>query len=405
MKRFCILLAALFLVSPILFSANINVPSFEIYTRGTIQGASFGLESTGEMDLLVEGGYKFGARIVLDFSSVNIFSDDEDAEDPEDDKDDYLVVTGLDNSIPVLLKNSVLGFKAASVVLRSIFGLPLDISYFIGESDTFGSGDIFVRFFASDPIATEYSGYIHFPDTIPYDGIHTLSGTGFKIDLAPNPEALLLSLFIYQDANIDADNDPTTFDTGYYSADFRTALNFQALKVEAFIGGTLPAPGAYGYLRGGLLFYAADKGVEFLTQIGIPRWSPLADTFGIDLFYLLFEPRIHIGIFSIIPTFFWRPSYYHQEDTGEQAFDINLNLQLGRPTQTLISGGIETNFVYKTESEGETVGELGVKLSPYLRFLTSGVLWEVRVNTKLWPLPTPDLTDFIECFLAIRAEF
>ncbi len=370
----------IFLILPAapIFGANINVPSLELYTRGNLRNGIFGFSSRGEMDLLVDGGYKFGGRIVLGFNSTTLEED------------------SLDGT-------SLLSFKTASITFRDVFKLPMDFTYFIGEEGTLGSGDIYPDFFGTVPIATRYRGYLYFPDGIIFDGIHTINGTGFQLDLFPNKELFLLSLYLYQDSMVDADGDPLTFDPGYYSADIRPVLNFEKVKLEAFLGTTFPAPDStVGYYRGGLLFYAAEEGVEFLTQLGIPRWSPLTEALGIHLFYLLFEPRIRTGPLSIIPTFFWRPVYYHQQETGERALDVNLNIQLGRPPLNPVSGGIEGNFTYLLEMAGTARNELRLKLSPYIMFAAPGMLWEIRLNTKLMPFT---VNDMFECFLTIKAEF
>lgn len=375
-KLHILFLAFLMFANGIVFSANVTVPSLELYTRGVNSGGTFAFETEGDMDLLVEGGYKFGGLVVLNYTSPSL-------ETP---------ASGVG-----------LTFKTARITQRELFGLPLSFSYFIGEGDTFCSGDIFPQYFGADPMATAYRGLMHFPEGIRYDGIHTLKGTGLQFDITPPGETLLLSFYLYQDSNIDSDSDPTTFEPGYYSSDLRFALNFNKLKVETFVGATYPAPdSSYGYYRGGLLFYASEESVEFMAQVGIPQWSPVNDQFNMSLFYLLFEPRVKVGFLSVIPTFFWRPGYYNQQSTNEQAFDVNLNLLLGGTAASKVRGGLESNFSYQTESGGTTVSEFRIRLSPYLQLLTSGVIWEIRVNGKLLPYSYSDL---IECFFSARAEF
>jgi len=371
-------LAFLWLANGTVFSANVTVPSLELYTRGVNSGGTFAFESEGDMDLLVEGGYKFGGLVVLNYTSSSL-------------------------ETPPLSSDSGLTFKTARITQRELFGLPLSFSYFIGEGDTLCSGDIFPQYFGVNPVATAYRGLMHFPDGIRYDGIHTLKGTGLQLDLTPQGETLLLSYYLYQDSNIDSDSNQINFEAGYYSSDLRFALNFNKLKLETFLGATYPTPdSSLGYYRGGLLFYASEESVEFMAQVGIPQWSPVNDQLDMSLFYLLFEPRVRIGFLSVIPTFFWRPGYYNQQSTNEQAFDVNLNLLLGGTAATKVSGGLESNFSYQTESGGATVSEFRIRVSPYLQLLTSGVIWEIRVNGKLWPYSYSELIEF---FLSAKAEF
>jgi hypothetical protein len=382
MKKTIFILCCLLLpgLAP-LSAATITVPSLELYTRGAPVGNGFGFESRGEIDLLLAGGYKFAGTFGLSFEDALL-------EDPTAGPGDGIF------------------FKTAKITVRELFSLPLDLTYFIGYNGTLGSGEDYSYRFGTLPAATRYRGYLHFPDSVEYDGLHQIEGTGLQLDFAGKEQRAFLSLYAYQDSLIDDDDDPATpfvFETGYYSADFRALLRFQDVILEAFAGGTYPAPASQDFLcRAGLLFYAANKDVEFLTELGVPRWSPLHEQLDIDAFYLLVEPRVHAGLLSIIPTFFWRPAYYLQQATEEKSFDINLDLRLGRVESSRILGGLESNFVYMIEEDGIEVSELRAKVTPYLQFLTAGAVWEIRVVTSVWPF---SLDDLVECFLTVKAEF
>ncbi len=369
--KIVIFLVTLTLIPYRVFSANVTVPYLELITRGTVQNGLYQLTTKGEMDLVVEGGYKFGGKLILSYNSDN------------------LETNSLTDSLT---------FKGASVSIKKLLSLPLNFSYFVGENDTFCSGSDFTNIFGSIPITSQYSGYIYFPEGIIYDGIYTISGTGLKLKLTPTNNSLY-ALYLYQDSNIvhTVNNEQTVW-LGHYSGDFRFMLNTEHIKFEAFAGMTFPIS-SYGYYRGGLLFYTADQGVEFLAQVGIPRWDPATDLFGINLFYLLFEPRVHMGFFSIIPTFFWHPEYYNQKETGELgSFDVNVNFLFGNPIQSPISGGVESNLSFSTIGSQQFL----VKLSPYIGFITQGVMWKLKINFRLWPF---SLTNFVESFIGIRAEF
>jgi hypothetical protein len=372
------LLAALLVLSSPLHAATINVPSLELMTRGYRQSGLFGFTSRGEFELQIEGGYKFGGRIALSYDSTNL--------------EGSLADVGV-------------AFKSAGIEIRQLAGLPIGVSFFVGEDDNFCSGDVFPRLFGTVPITTRYRGFFYFPESIIYDGIHRVRGTGFIADFPNNNQRFLGSFYLYQDLNITRTVDGvSTFWPGHYSADFRALVNLERVKLEAFAGATYPTPGAAasGYFRGGLLFYAAETNVEFLAQLGIPRIAPGVDAFSINLLYLLFEPRVHLGVLHIIPTFFWHPQYYLQQPTGELgSFDVNLNFLFKSEALEQISGGIEANLVFRAAT-GAAVQQLTVKASPYLTFVTPGVLWDVKVNANLFPFNPSTLVDV---FLGIRAEF
>lgn len=345
------------------FSANILVPSMELVTRGYMNGGSFVLSTKGDLDLLIEGGYKFGGQVILDFESENLHD---------------------------ITDTSSIGFKSASVLIRDLFSAPLDLTYFAGEYDNLCTGLMFPVYFGTGRIASRFGGYMYFPEGIRYEGIHQVAGTGIKLETTFGSETNRTALYLYQDSFLGA---------GKYSADLWTIQNFRSFKLESFIGGSFPAS-SYGYYRAGLLlYYQAGETGEFLTQIGIPRWDPMTDPMQIDLFYFLFEPRVKLGLLSIIMTLFWHPEYYHQTQTNELgSVDVNVNFQLGDPEANLFSGGVETNISFLTYADEM----FNARISPYFSAITSGVIWDFKVNVKLFPF---NLSDLAEGYIGVRAEF
>jgi hypothetical protein len=362
------------------FGATINVPSFEVLTRGYVQNGLFGFESRGSLELKIEGGVKFGGRLTLSYDTTSL----EEAANVAD-------------AVGIV-------FKSASIELREPWGLPVNAAFFVGQDDVFASGDAFPELFGSASIATRYRGFFYFPESIIYDGIHSVKGTGFSIHAPVGSERFQTALYVYQDMRFTTTTGGIeSFFPGHYSMDFRSLLNLQHLKIEAFAGATIPVPGApYGSYRGGLLFYAGESNVEFLAQVGIPRIAPGVDTFSINLFYLLFEPRVNLGLLHIVPTFFWHPQYYLQTTTGELgSFDVNLNFLLAGAKHPEVTGGVEANLVFSSQ-EGTGTQKLDVTVSPYASFLTPGVQWDLKVNANLFPF---NLTRLVDVFLGIRAVF
>ena len=359
----------LVLIPQFAFSANLLVPTLELITRGYSAENKTVLGTRGSMEFLVEGGYKFGGRILLGFESDNL----------ED-----------------LTLERYLNFMGASVVMINPLGLPLEIAYFTGENDVFGTGDVFPVHYGTDPIASKFRGFLYFPavEQVRYNGIHTVSGTGMKITSDFGSEWARAALYAYQDQYIG---------TGTYSVDIHGSINLLRFKLESFFGLSYPVTTpelTQTYLRAGLLlFYTTGVGGEFLTQIGVPRWDPANDDFTINLFYFLFEPRVRFGIFSIILTLFWHPMYYLQVETGELgSADINANFAFGNPQTSPVSGGAEAKLAFSTLGESQ----FSAVISPYFRTITSGVIWDFKVNAKLFPF---SLDDIVEVFVGVRAAF
>jgi hypothetical protein len=353
------------------FAADIVVPSMELITHGSDTGGIFALQTFGDFSLKVQGGYKFGGN--LSFRVLN---------------------SSLEN-FTFAGTSLTRDFLSASIDIKDLFSLPLSLSYFIGKNDTFGSGDGFEQFGAG-PLMTTYRGFFYFPTGPLYDGIYQVQGTGARIEFVPRVETMSMDLYLYEDTH-------AAFSTlGNYSGDFRILLNVPAIKIEAFVGTTyFTGTNSLGY-RGGLLFYAANRNVEFLAQIGIPVWNPLVDAVpNINLFYLLVEPRLHLGLLSIVPTFFWHPGYYDQQAYPDElgSFDVNLNLILGDLSKNAFQGGLEGNLRYTSANPSQAIT---VKASPWVGFSTPGVLWTVKLDSQLWPW---DLTKLVDLFVGVRAEF
>jgi len=383
-KRIIVCLLLLVFYSIPLFSANVTVPSLELFTKGTPESGSISLQSEGEIELSISGGFKFGGSVILGFLSDSFEQD-------------------LTNRITLgSSQGGTLTLKSATISIQKLFGLPLSFSYFLGLGDIFASGDGFSDTFGTAPISTQYSGFFYFSDGVRYDGVHRVAGTGIRLQLSPVNNRFASALYLYQDGYFSTEVVPSVqydFDPGHYSADWRFMLNLNKIKLEYFLGATVPAS-TWGYYRTGFLFHAADRGGEFLAQLGIPRYDPDNDTIGLDLFHLLFEARLSLGIFSIIPTVFLHPAYYHQTATGEGGLiDFNLNLRFGDPAEHLINGGVEGNLVF----QDQTLQDFEAKLSPYLNFVTPGVLWQLKIDANLYPFSS--LTQMFQGYVGIKAEF
>ena len=378
--------AVCLLVSTAAFSANITVPTIDLITHAYSSAGLLTLQTYGNLVVRVEGGYKFGAQIDLNFLS---------SLDP---------TQGLES--PVLPWANTLGFYGASVTVRDVFASSVDFSYFVGRNDIFCEGDGF-GFFGTTTFSTSYSGFMYFPTGPLYDGIYRVDGTGVRVDITPIKETLRFSVYAYQDThgneNITA-YIPTSALTvpapGSFSGDFRALLNFDAVKLEAFFGGTYTPTSTFGLYRGGALFYASNKDVEFFAQFGVPEWDA-SSIFSINLFYLLFEPRLHVGQFSIVPTFFWHPAYYMQFSIPSELgnFDVNVNAYFGDLVKSAFRGGLEGNFKFQSSSLSSP-GILQTRVSPYVSFVTPGALWTLKVNFKLFPF---DLGTMIDAFLGVQA--
>ena len=81
--------------------------------------------------------------------------------------------------------------------------------------------------------------------------------------------------------------------------------------------------------------------------------------------------------------------------------DINLDIQFHGKEKSLISGGVEGNFVYQTSPISDTIA----KVIPYIQLSTPGVVYKAQINTKVWPFDLADMSDMFAVFLSIEAAF
>jgi hypothetical protein len=363
------------LVPPSLTAANVSIPSLELVTRGYEDDALqiFALATYGEIDLAFDGGTKFGGRVEFSFA-------------------DQLLELPL----------SGLTLKELSFTINELFTLPMSFSWFLGQNDTFCNGDDFSRVFGSPLIATHYRGFMYFPTGVIYDGIYTVKGTGARIDFTPKKKTLLFSLFAYQDSHFSVMTPIPLAVLGIYSADFRALMDLGAVKMEAFAGATYSPlfVDTLGIYRGGFLFYAAaGETAEFLAEIGVPRYDPAnTPVFTFNQIYILLEPRVHLGFFSIVPTFFLHPGVYEQLPTSEGvSFDINLDLFVGNVDAYGFRAGIESKMNVASATSAFNFVE-----SPYVSFVSFGLQWDLKVDVLLKiPFSLSDLSGMI----GIRAEF
>ncbi|MCK5198866.1 MAG: hypothetical protein KAR21_10970, partial [Spirochaetales bacterium] len=176
-------------------------------------------------------------------------------------------------------------------------------------------------------------------------------------------------------------------------------FNFDKIKLEGFLGASFPAASS-GLYRGGFLFYYSPgtKG-EFFAQVGVPQWEP-GEAFDIDRLFFLFEPRIKLNPVTIILTLFWHPGFYLQEqlpDTGSS--DVHINFMIGNPETSTFSGGLESGVTFNSSA---LTDQFNVVISPYISAVTSGVIWNIMLNTTLLPY---SLSDMFEGVISVKAEF
>ncbi|MFZ5367682.1 MAG: hypothetical protein ACOZCE_05580 [Spirochaetota bacterium] len=407
LRKYVILPISLLLLPVSLsFSAELTVPSLEMASTGTVQNGTFSLSSVAQADIALTGGYKYGGLLRLAFSSRDLekalgygrTSLDLASADPVPAADYNALVDRFNNL-------AALQFKLAQVSARKPFELPVELSYFIGFSDSFCSGDNFPQLFGSVPVNSEFKGFAYFPQGIggnpsyQYNGIHQAIGTGFHLSLLAWQNFIPM-VYLYQDSAFI--NESTGIpESGRYSGDVRLLINSQYVKFEAFAGATYPY-GTYGMYRGGMLaYFTTGTGADFLAQAGIPGWESGTDL-KVDNLYFLFEPRLAIGIFALHITLFYHPVRYLQLLNPEErgATDINAKLLIGDIFKYRLQGGLESTVNLRS---GASANTLDLRIAPFLSIVTEGIRWDFKIRIDPFKYTKP--LEMADTFIGVRTAY
>ncbi|MDR1419398.1 MAG: hypothetical protein LBI86_03405 [Treponema sp.] len=394
-----------------LSGAEITVPRLELATRGRVNDdGEFALSTNALADIALDGGYKFGVRLGLSFTAADLgkafaYRNLRFLPLPSGTAVSDVEYNSLADQMNGVRDNdAALSFRFAGATARDLFSLPLELSYFIGHGDTFGSGEEFAARYGLFQIPTDFTGFYYFPDGIDgdinrrYEGIYQARGTGLSFALT-RWNMFVPMVYVYQ--NLAAFEDGTfSFAGSRYSGDLRLLFNRNGLSVEAF-GGITGGKDPRIQFRGGVLaFFSSGAGTDFLLQAGIPGWEKGSE-FGADHLFFLIEPRLRFGIMAFHMTFFYHPLVYQGVRTNDERgrADINFKIIAGDPVATGIQGGIENTIGVKLDD----YDALTVRLSPFVSFISGGLQWNVKLRVNVMDHSTP--YRMFEVFAGIRTAY
>ena len=402
-------------------AAEITLPRLEMASRGRMDNGEFVLSSMIFADLALTGGYKYAFILgfYLDapdigraFAYRNFRFEPlvplDPAASPGVTEDDYNAVVDRSNTQADMLNNQVfLGFRVAQATARDVFGLPLEMSYFIGAGDDFCTGDEFMSRFGTSPIGTDFRGFFYFPEGIggiptrQYNGVHGVRGTGLSFSLT-RWDSFVPMVYVYQEFTSPVNVYGGTHVFGndnLYSGDLRLLLHHSWLGIEAFGGVSLTASLDNSVRAGLMLHLAGENGAEFFVQGGIPGFV-WGEKISIDNLFFLIEPRLRFGLFGVSVTFFYHPVEYLHIITPEEKgrADINVKFQVGN-ADTGFAGGIETGGELKIDGLEDFV----LRISPFVSFVSDGLRWDAKV--RVMPLDYKDRAKMFDFFIGVRTAF
>ncbi len=260
---------------------------------------------------------------------------------------------------------------------RSLFGTPLELRYFIGDSDRFGTGREFPSRFGMSYFASDMRGMRYFRETaIPvYDGLYSVYGHGLRVSTGRLSDTWELRGYTYGDPRLEREN--------RYSSDLRLLYGTSGLSIDSFLGASYPYGDAGRYRAGTMLFFDNGSIAQFFAQIALPAWEPMDSISAEDLF-LLFEPRLYLRPIWFALTFFWHPTVYEQSLTNAEGYsDIQLEAMIARMDRSGLAGGIRNGFRFRPRDPDAE--QLSVRLSPFIKSRLPGYSWELALETQIYP--------------------
>ncbi|MDR1308047.1 MAG: hypothetical protein LBK74_10805 [Treponema sp.] len=412
-KALVMVLIVLFIPPGGLFTAEITVPHLELASRGTVEDGDFGISTSAEADIALNGGYKYGITLGLGAEIPNLEKAlsygrlDMPYLNSSPTGDDY---NELSHMVEDRFNNqATLSIRYLEAVVRDLFDKPLELAFFIGRYNKLGSGDGFQERFGTVQVGTDMRGFLYYPEGLGGDpslrfngAIHGILGTGLALK-GLFFDKVVPSVYLYQDLSF---QDPVTgtYLPGHYSGDFSLMVNGEIVKFEGFTGITYINQDN-PVLRGGLLAYVGSGPMGLLMQAGLPYWEA-GKSITIDNFYFLLEPRLRFEKLGMGLTFFYHPVYYmnreildenNDQDSGKA--DINLKVFYGDISRSPFEGGVETTLGMRIHN-GE---DMTLWVSPFVRTVTSGLLWDFKVRVNV--LYFSKGGDLMEGFIGIRTAY
>ena len=391
-------------------SAELTIPRFELATLGRSIDGEFSLNSSVSADLEVTGGYKYGLTLGFTFDSYDLvkalayrnFTFGHLSGSPGNVTiEDY---NNLVDQVNERMNNQgTLHFRIIKATIRDLFNIPLELGFFIGDSDDFCSGDEFVTRFGNDSFGTDYRGLFYFPNGIAgditrrYNGIYGVRGTGVSLALS-KWDMVIPMVYVYQ--NFSPFSKPGIMGgTSLSSIDARFLINHPKIKAETFAGFSHSKDDGL-MLRGGLLgLFGAGNDIQFLIQGGLSGWE-VDKQLTIDNFYFLMEPRFTFGMFNLYGTLFFHPVIYHNipSDSERGKMDLNLKFFFHLPQSGFVSG-VESNLGFNVKK----MEEFSFKISPFFSFIGSGIRWDTKLRVNVLEVDNPG--QLLELFLGIQTAF
>lgn len=290
----------------------------------------------------------------------------------------FLIFEGADLSFPsvadgklaITVFTGLLDDPASNSLLRELLKVTVDEPEFRGM-----------------PAGTAFS-----PDT-------EIRGTGIGLTGIPYNANMVAGLYGYWNT--------CTGEDAAYTMDLRFGLTDDILALNLFTGATFLADdGTLSYRGGGTVLVRSGSGQELYAEAGFRglEWG-MSDA-GKNL-YLLFEPRLHLGMTDIVLSFFSSPIF--PENLPRQALEAESNflgfnglIAWGRLDEEGMRGGISLLGCLNPEDPGK-VTPFSLSISPFYSIRLSDYVVDITAVVK--PLLFDAPREAVELRLLLKAVY
>ncbi len=334
-----LLFISIFLVSNrLVLAASVEFPYFI-----TIFAINSNFQTTpiAYFDMVFKGGLK--TNINLNFSFF--YSDSLIFNVEDTDSNEHQIVPSL-------------YLKSLNATISNLFGF-LDFSLFMNDFRNAGFGGSYNTFYYSLNIDKTF------------ESVYKISGYGLAIKGTFFNKILAVSVYGYQPyiSRVGA----STID----SLDVSFDVNLEDLSISAFFGTE-----AFSIYRWAISIYFEKKIFSLLLTAGMEDISTYEDLMSL---YMLFEQKFLIENFYESFVIFSKPEIYHGIDlsTGGENTGILIKLDLGyKDKYNSFFAGLYTSL------ELRNYNLYSLNTTPYIKLLSSGILWRIDITFNLLNLST-----------------
>jgi len=287
-------------------------------------------------------------------------------------------------------------FEGADASFPSVAGGPLSVTVFTGYLDDPASASLLRELLKVTVDEPEFHGM---PAGTAFSPETEIRGTGFGLTGIPNNANMAAGLYGYWNTCTD--------DDAAYTLDLRFGFIRDILVMNLFTGVTLLADDvSFSYRGGATALMRSGGGHELYVEAGIRGLEAGMDEAGKNL-YLLFEPRLHLGMTDVVLSFFSSPVF--PENLPQQAVEAESNylgfnglIAWGRLDLERMRGGISVLGCLDPEDPG-TVTPFSFSVSPFYSVRLSDYV--INVTAVVKPLLFDDPREAVELRLLLKAVY